>query len=92
MCIRDRDKGSSILEAALEGARLRLRPIIMTSLAFVAGVIPLVFSAGAGAVSRQEIGVSIVGGVLFGTVLAVFYVPLFFVLVRKLFAGKTARV
>ncbi|RYY78710.1 MAG: efflux RND transporter permease subunit [Moraxellaceae bacterium] len=82
------DKGSDILEAALEGARLRLRPIIMTSLAFVAGVIPLVFSTGAGAVSRQEIGVSIVGGVLFGTVLAVFYVPLFFVLVRKLFAAK----
>lgn len=82
------DKGSDILDAALEGARLRLRPIIMTSLAFVAGVIPLVFSTGAGAVSRQEIGVSIVGGVLFGTVLAVFYVPLFFVLVRKLFAGK----
>lgn len=85
------DKGSNILEAALEGARLRLRPIIMTSLAFVAGVIPLVFSTGAGAVSRQEIGVSIVGGVIFGTILAVFYVPLFFVLVRKLFTGKAAR-
>ncbi|XID74338.1 multidrug efflux RND transporter permease subunit [Alkanindiges sp. WGS2144] len=81
-------KGSSVLQAALEGARLRLRPIIMTSLAFVAGVIPLVFSTGAGAVSRQEIGVSIVGGVLFGTVLAVFYVPLFFVLVRRWFDGR----
>src|SRR5690606_14922898 len=83
-------KGETIVAAALEGARLRLRPIVMTSLAFIAGVIPLVFATGAGAISRQEIGVSIVGGVLFGTFLAVFYVPLFYVLVRSLFKPKQA--
>ncbi len=81
-------QGMSIVESALEGAYLRLRPIIMTSLAFMASVLPLVFATGAGAVSRQEIGVSVVGGVLFGTVLAVLYVPLFFVLVRTLFSSK----
>ncbi len=81
-------KGETVVNAALEGARLRLRPIVMTSLAFIAGVIPLVFATGAGALSRQEIGVSIVGGVLFGTFLAVFYVPLFYVLVRSLFKPR----
>lgn len=78
-----RARGASILEAALEGARLRLRPILMTSIAFVAGVIPLALATGAGAVSRQEIGVSVIGGMLFGTVLAIFFVPLFYVLVNR---------
>lgn len=78
-------EGKSVMDAALEGARLRLRPIIMTSLAFAAGVLPLVFASGAGAVSRQEIGISIIGGVVFGTLLAMLYVPLFFVIVRTLF-------
>lgn len=82
-------QGKTIIESALEGAYLRLRPILMTSLAFMAGVFPLVFSSGAGAVSRQEIGVSIVGGVLFGTVLAVLYVPLFFVWVRTWLSPKS---
>ncbi|MNI91541.1 Toluene efflux pump membrane transporter TtgB [compost metagenome] len=72
------------MEAALQGARLRLRPILMTSLAFVAGVIPLALATGAGAVSRREIGMSVIGGMLSGTVLAVVLVPLFFVLVRRL--------
>jgi multidrug efflux pump len=76
--------GSSAVEAALQGARLRLRPIVMTSLAFVAGVIPLALATGAGAVSRREIGMSVIGGMLSGTVLAVVLVPLFFVLVRRL--------
>ncbi len=62
-------KGQTAIEAALEGASLRLRPILMTSLAFGAGVTPLVFAFGAGAASRQEIGVSVLGGVIFGTVL-----------------------
>lgn len=78
-----RARGAGILEAALEGARLRLRPILMTSIAFVAGVIPLALATGAGAVSRQEIGVSVIGGMLFGTALAVFFVPLFYVMVNK---------
>ncbi|MCC4594639.1 efflux RND transporter permease subunit [Xanthomonas campestris pv. phormiicola] len=80
--------GRPLLEAALEGARLRLRPIVMTSLAFVAGVLPLALSTGAGAASRREIGVSVIGGMLSGTVLAVLLVPLFFVLVRGLLHGR----
>jgi multidrug efflux pump subunit AcrB len=82
-------KGMSALEAALEAARLRLRPILMTSIAFVAGVIPLAVATGAGAVSRQEIGVSVIGGMLLGTVLAVFFVPLFYVLVNRYLVKKT---
>jgi multidrug efflux pump len=81
-------RGATALDAALTGARLRLRPIIMTSLAFVAGVLPLALSAGAGANSRISIGTGIVGGTVTGTVLAIFFVPVFFVLVRKLFRGK----
>ncbi len=84
--------GRPLLEAALEGARLRLRPIVMTSLAFVAGVLPLALSTGAGAASRREIGVSVIGGMLSGTLLAVLLVPLFFVLVRRLLHGRAADV
>ena len=80
--------GSSAVDAALKGARLRLRPIVMTSLAFVAGVIPLALATGAGAVSRREIGVSVIGGMLSGTLLAILLVPLFFVLVRRLGKAK----
>ena len=65
----------------------RLRPIIMTSLAFILGVMPLALSTGAGAQSRVEIGTAVVGGMLTATALAIFLVPLFFVLVRKLFSG-----
>lgn len=83
------EKGKSAIEAALEGASLRLRPILMTSLAFGAGVIPLVFAQGAGAVSRQEIGISILGGVMFGTVLVLFFIPVMYVLLRSLFRSKT---
>ncbi|MBB4125236.1 multidrug efflux pump [Xanthomonas translucens] len=83
--------GRPLLEAALEGARLRLRPIVMTSLAFVAGVLPLALSTGAGASSRREIGVSVIGGMLSGTLLAVLLVPLFFVLVRRLLHGRAAQ-
>ncbi|PZO92042.1 MAG: hydrophobe/amphiphile efflux-1 family RND transporter [Sphingomonas sanxanigenens] len=80
--------GRSPLEAALEAARIRLRPIIMTSLAFMFGVIPLAISTGAGAQSRIEIGTAVLGGMLTATLLAIFYVPLFFVLVRRVFKGK----
>jgi multidrug efflux pump len=76
--------GRSAVDAALEGARLRLRPIVMTSLAFVAGVVPLALATGAGAVSRREIGISVIGGMVSGTLLAILMVPLFFVLVRGL--------
>jgi multidrug efflux pump len=83
--------GSSAVDAALKGARLRLRPIVMTSLAFVAGVIPLALATGAGAVSRREIGVSVIGGMLSGTLLAIVLVPLFFVLVRRLGKARPDR-
>jgi HAE1 family hydrophobic/amphiphilic exporter-1/multidrug efflux pump len=73
-----------IVEAALEAARLRFRPIVMTSMAFIGGVAPLVFASGAGAASRQSIGTGVFGGMLAATFLAIFFVPLFFVLVRKL--------
>ncbi|KQR50092.1 efflux RND transporter permease subunit [Acidovorax sp. Leaf160] len=85
--------GKDLVASAVEGARLRLRPILMTSLAFVAGVMPLALSSGAGANSRISIGTGIVGGTITATVLAIFFVPLFFVLVRKLFGkprGHTA--
>ncbi|RAK58729.1 hydrophobe/amphiphile efflux-1 family RND transporter [Phenylobacterium hankyongense] len=76
-------RGRPVLEAAIEAARIRLRPILMTSLAFVFGVLPLAVSTGAGANSRIAIGTAVIGGMLTATVLAVFYVPLFFVLVRQ---------
>lgn len=75
-------QGMPVLQAALQAAGLRLRPILMTSIAFGAGVIPLMFSTGAGALSRQSIGYSVFGGVLFGTVLVLIFIPLMYVLIR----------
>ncbi|MFA4912372.1 MAG: efflux RND transporter permease subunit [Burkholderiaceae bacterium] len=84
-------RGATLWDAAIEGARLRLRPILMTSLAFIAGVMPLALSSGAGANSRIAIGTGVIGGTLTATVLAVFFIPLFFVLVRKIaLRGRTA--
>jgi multidrug efflux pump len=76
-------QGKRVIEAALEAARIRLRPILMTSFAFIFGVLPLAISTGAGANSRIAIGTSVIGGMLTATILAVFYIPLFFVLVRR---------
>ena len=76
-------RGARVIDAALEAARLRLRPILMTSLAFIFGVLPLALSSGAGANSRIAIGTSVIGGMLTATVLAIFFIPLFFVLVRR---------
>jgi len=84
------EKGKTAVAAALEGAGLRLRPILMTSLAFGAGVIPLVLAFGAGAVSRQEIGVSVLGGVIFGTVLVLLFIPFMYVLIRSIFKSKVS--
>ncbi|NPE61184.1 multidrug efflux RND transporter permease subunit, partial [Dickeya dadantii] len=83
-------RGATLYEAALEGARTRLRPVLMTSLAFIAGVFPLAVATGAGANSRISIGSGIVGGTLTATVLAIFLVPMFFVLVRRVFPGRHA--
>jgi multidrug efflux pump len=80
---RDEEKmGASPLQAAMHAARMRLRPILMTSLAFIAGVTPLALNSGAGAGSQNDIGTGVIGGMLTATVLAIFFVPLFFILVR----------
>jgi multidrug efflux pump len=85
-------RGLKPYEAAIEAARLRLRPILMTSMAFVFGVLPLAVATGAGAQSRIAIGTAVVGGMLTATVLAIFFVPMFFVLVRGIFKSRHARV
>ncbi|WP_261816942.1 efflux RND transporter permease subunit [Vibrio gallicus] len=79
------DKGANLLEATVRACELRLRPIIMTSLAFGLGVLPLVISTGAGANARNAIGTSVMGGVMAATLLVIYFAPLFFVLVCKLF-------
>ncbi|MAY08401.1 MAG: hydrophobe/amphiphile efflux-1 family RND transporter [Pseudomonadales bacterium] len=86
------EQGMSIGEAAVEACRLRLRPIIMTSLAFTLGVVPLALASGAGAGSSHAIGTGVIGGMITATVLAIFWVPLFYVLVTQWFTerkGKT---
>ncbi len=82
------DDGMDLVEATKEAARQRLRPIIMTSMAFMLGVLPLAISTGAGAGGRIAIGTSVIGGMLTATVLAVFFVPLFFWLIVTIFARK----
>ncbi len=81
------DEGQGLIEATLEACRLRFRPILMTSIAFVAGVLPLAISSGAGAESRHAIGTGVIGGMIAATVLAVFLVPVFYVVVRRIFPG-----
>ncbi|HHQ4894914.1 TPA: efflux RND transporter permease subunit [Aeromonas veronii] len=85
------DKGMGLGEAVVEAARLRLRPILMTSLAFILGVLPLVISSGAGASSRNAIGTGVMGGMISATVLAIFFVPLFFVLVMRYFTSHQSK-
>jgi multidrug efflux pump len=80
--------GMGLIEATLEAARLRLRPILMTSLAFFFGVLPLALTTGAGSGAQNAIGTSVTGGMLTATFLAIFYIPLFFVVVLRLFKGK----
>ncbi|SFT54866.1 efflux RND transporter permease subunit [Pseudomonas marincola] len=78
-----RREGKSIFESALEAARLRFRPIVMTSLAFILGVVPLAISSGAGSASRHSIGTGVIGGMLAATLLATFLIPMFFMLVES---------
>jgi multidrug efflux pump len=82
------DRGLSLAEAATQAARQRLRPIIMTSLAFTLGVVPLAIASGAGSGAQNAIGTGVIGGVVAGTVLAVLFVPVFFVLVLRLFRAR----
>ncbi|MEB2777847.1 multidrug efflux RND transporter permease subunit [Algoriphagus sp. D3-2-R+10] len=82
------DVGMPLIQATLEAVRLRLRPIIMTSLAFILGVVPLAISNGAGAVARQTIGFTVIGGMLAATFLAIFFVPVLYVVITKIAYGK----
>jgi multidrug efflux pump len=83
-----REQGHSALQAALKAAELRFRPIVMTSLAFILGVFPLYISTGAGAASRHSIGTGVIGGMLAATLLATFFVPMFYLLVARLTERK----
>ena len=76
-------EGQRVIDAAIEAAKIRLRPILMTSFAFIFGVLPLALATGAGANSRAAIGTAVIGGMLTATILAIFYIPFFFVLVRR---------
>jgi multidrug efflux pump subunit AcrB len=81
---RRRQEGLSIVEAAMEAARLRLRPILMTAFAFILGVVPLMVAHGAGAASRQSIGTTVFGGMLAATLLTLLFVPVFYAVIEDL--------
>ncbi|WP_187695298.1 efflux RND transporter permease subunit [Colwellia ponticola] len=82
------EKGMSLIDASVQACEMRLRPIIMTSLAFALGVLPLVISTGAGANARNAIGTSVMGGMIAATILVIYFAPLFFVLIMKFFQKK----
>ncbi|AIR63387.1 MULTISPECIES: multidrug efflux RND transporter permease subunit AcrB [Cedecea] len=82
-------EGKGLIEATLEAVRMRLRPILMTSLAFILGVMPLVISTGAGSGAQNAVGTGVMGGMVTATVLAIFFVPVFFVVVRRRFSRKS---
>ena len=85
------EQGKSVMEATLMAVRLRLRPILMTSLAFGFGVLPLAIGTGAGAGGRQSIGTAVLGGMVLGTALGIFFVPLFFALIRSFLEGRSKK-
>jgi HAE1 family hydrophobic/amphiphilic exporter-1 len=85
---RRREEGLDVVEAAMEAARLRLRPILMTAFAFILGVVPLMIATGAGAASRQSIGTTVFGGMLAATVLTLIFVPVFYVVIERLRESK----
>ena len=82
------DRGEELIKSTLEAVKLRLRPIIMTSMAFILGVMPLVFASGAGAVARKTIGFTVLGGMIAASTLAIFIVPVLFVVITKVSYGK----
>ena len=86
--VQSQAAGTSLFDAVTTAARLRLRPILMTSFAFILGVLPLVLSSGAGAVSRHEIGTGVIGGMLFATVFGLLLIPVFYVIVRRLLGDR----
>ena len=85
-----RAKGLSITEAAIAAAKIRLRPILMTSFAFILGVLPLVFATGAGSASRNSVGTTVFGGMIVSTVLNLFFIPLLYVIVKSTLERKSA--
>jgi HAE1 family hydrophobic/amphiphilic exporter-1 len=87
-----RRRGLSIVEAAIEAARIRLRPILMTSLAFILGVMPLVFASGAGQEGRHSVGTAVAGGMLFATFLNVLFIPILYVVIQTIRGGGSAPV
>jgi hydrophobic/amphiphilic exporter-1 (mainly G- bacteria), HAE1 family len=78
-----RERGLSVAEAAIEAARIRLRPILMTSFAFILGVVPLVLAEGAGSAGRQSVGTTVFGGMLISTILNLFFIPALYVLFKR---------
>jgi multidrug efflux pump len=78
-----------LVEATLTAVKARLRPILMTSLAFGLGVLPLAIASGAGSGAQRAIGTGVLGGMIVGTLLGIFFVPLFFVIIQRLFASRT---
>ena len=84
-----RDRGMNIVDAAIESARIRLRPILMTSFAFILGVLPLAFADGAGAGARRSVGTAVAGGMVASTFLAIVFIPVLYVIIRTLVPGRT---
>ncbi len=87
-----RGQGRSIVEAAVEAARIRLRPILMTSFAFILGVLPLAYATGAGAGARNSVGTAVAGGMLASTFLSIFFIPVLYVIIRTIAPGKVRHV
>jgi hydrophobic/amphiphilic exporter-1 (mainly G- bacteria), HAE1 family len=83
-----REQGRSIMEAALEAGRIRLRPIVMTSLAFILGVLPLALATGAGAGARNSVGTAVAGGMIVSTVLSIIFIPVLYVIIRSIAPGR----
>mgnify|MGYP001176959919 FL=1 len=86
-----REKGLTVVEAAVEAARIRLRPILMTSLAFILGVMPLVFANGAGQEGRHSVGTAVAGGMLFATFLNILFIPVLYMVIQTLRGAKAVR-
>ena len=84
------EKGKPLIDAALEGARLRLRPILLTSFAFICGCLPLWFASGSGAVSRRVLGSTVIGGMLAASAIAIFFIPVTFYIVERLSSRRRA--
>jgi multidrug efflux pump len=89
--IENVESGMDLVPATIAAARQRLRPILMTSMAFILGVLPLAIATGAGAGGRIAIGTGVIGGMVTATILAVFLVPVFFISVRRVFGGRRRR-